>query len=187
MNLRNMPLFFENKVIKHHALEIIGYINDHKEDFGQLGADYWQGRTIHLNQIRSQTIIQILKDHKEFLLSEFLRLAECKKDVYIDSLHLVRWTEGYELKPHADGENPDGSRHEFFWRDFGTVTFLNEDFEGGELYLPRQDLVIKAKTGYSAAFPGTLEYLHGVSKVTKGTRYTIASFLTHDKSREYKI
>jgi predicted 2-oxoglutarate/Fe(II)-dependent dioxygenase YbiX len=183
--MKSMPLIFENPVIKKHAAEIIDYINSHQEEFGSLGPGYWQGRTIYTSQIKDYRLIDILKEHKKFLLSEFVSLTACERDIYIDSLHLVRWTEGYELMPHADAENPDGSKHEFFWRDFGTVTFLNEDFEGGDLYLPNQNITIKAKVGYSAIFPGNLEYLHGVSKVTKGTRYTIASFLTYDKSREY--
>ena len=64
---------------------------------------------------------------------------------------------------------------------------MNDDFEGGELYLPNKNIVIKSKIGYSAIFPGTLEYLHGVKPIISGTRYTIASFLTYDQSHEYKI
>jgi len=185
--MNSMPLVFENRVIKENAPFIVNYIDNHKEDFGELGSNYWQGRTIYMSRIKDDKVRSILKEHKELLLSEFYRLSEITQPVYIDSLHLVRWVEGYELKPHADGENPDGSKHEFHWRNFGTVTFLNEDFEGGILYLPNQKIEIPSKTGYSAIFPGTLEYLHGVTPVTKGVRYTIASFLTYDQSHEFKI
>lgn len=186
--MNNMPLVFENKIIKPNASKIIDYINNHTNDFGELGSNYWQGRTIYLNQIKDAEIVQILKDHKDHMIEEFTKLCNIEKPVYIDSLHLVRWTEGYELHPHADAEEPDGRPHAFPWRDFGTVTFLNEDFEGGVLYYPNKDnLKVPARAGYTAIHDGTVNCLHGVTPVTKGVRYTIASFLTYDQTHEYKI
>lgn len=184
----DMPLLFENQIIKENSSKIIDYINSNSEDFGQLGSDYWQGRTIYLHQIKDPGIIQILKNHKDHMIEQFINLCSIDRTIYIDSLHLVRWTEGYELHPHADAEEPDGRPHPFPWRDFGTVTFLNEDFEGGILYYPNKDgLQVPAKTGYTAIHTGSVDCLHGVTKVTKGVRYTIASFLTYDPKHEFKI
>lgn len=186
--MKNLPILFENKVIKKHADQIINYINNHVDDFGKLGSDYWQGRTIYLHQIKDPSIVQILKEHKNHMIEEFIKLCSIDRPIYIDSLHLVRWTEGYELHPHADAEEPDGRPHQFPWRDFGTVTFLNEDFEGGILHYPNKNgLQVPAKAGYSAVHTGAVDCLHGVTKVTKGVRYTIASFLTYDSNHEYKI
>ena len=181
--MENMPLLFENKVIKAHSEEIINYIKQHVEDFGELGDDYWKGRQIYMNQVRDPHIVQIMRNHKDYMLEEFVKLCEIDKPVYVDSLHFVRWTEGYELHPHADAvDNP------FPWRDFGTVTFLNEDFEGGVLYYPNKDnLEVPAKAGYTAIHTGGTDCLHGVSKMTKGVRYTIASFITYDQQHEFKI
>ena len=52
-------------------------------------------------------------------------------------------------------------------------------------YFPNQKLEIQPKAGHTVFFPGTLEYLHGVSRITKGNRYTIASFLTYDQSKTH--
>jgi predicted 2-oxoglutarate/Fe(II)-dependent dioxygenase YbiX len=186
--MNNMPLIFENKIIIKNASTIIDYINNHQADFGELGSDYWQGRTIYLHQIQDINIIEILKAHKEHMIEEFVKLCFIDRPIYIDSLHLVRWTEGYQLHPHADSEEPDGRPHPFPWRDFGTVTFLNEDFEGGTLYYPnKNNLKVPAATGYTAIHAGSVDCLHGVTPVTKGVRYTIASFLTYDPRHEYKI
>lgn len=182
------PIVFENIIIKDNASKIIDYINNHTSDFGELGSDYWQGRVIHIPQIRDKNIVDIIKDGKNYMLQEFVKILNLDRPVYVDTLHLVRWTEGYELRPHADSEEPDGKQHQFYWRDFGTVTFLNEDFEGGVLYYPnKENLQVPAKTGYSAIHDGTMNCLHGVSKITKGVRYTIASFLTFDKNHAYDI
>lgn len=182
-----MIFLFENTIIKENASRIISYINNNEYSFGELGKDYWKGRTIYLSQIRDDSVKKILKEHKNELLNKFNEHYKDSKPIYIDSLHIVRWPVGYELKPHADGENPDGTQHEYYWRNFGTATFLNEDFEGGDLYFPNKDVIIKPKIAYTAIFPGTLEYLHGVTKITKGVRYTLASFLTYDKNKEFKI
>lgn len=185
--MKNMPLVFENKVIKDNAQYIINYIENHQQDFGELGSNYWQGRQIYMNQIKDSSIIDIMKQGKDYMIAEFIKLTEINQPLYIDSLHIVRWTEGYELYPHADAVEPNGSKHPFPWRDFGTVTFLNENFDGGILYYPNKDnLQVPAKTGYSAIHTGGLDCLHGVTKITKGVRYTIASFLTYDSSKAYK-
>lgn len=186
--MNNMPVLFENSIIKNNASIIVDYINKHLSDFGELGNNYWQGRQIYLNQITDPNIIEIIKLGKNYMISEFVKQANIDKPLYIDSLHIVRWTEGYELHPHADAVEPNGSPHPFPWRDFGTVTFLNDDFEGGVLYYPNKDgLQVPAKVGYSAVHTGGMDCLHGVTKITKGVRYTIASFLTYDPSHEYKI
>jgi hypothetical protein len=186
--MQNMPVVFENIIIKDNSNKIIDYINSHLSDFGELGNDYWKGRQIYMNQIKDQNIYNIIKDGKDYMLSEFIKLAEIKQPLYIDSLHIVRWTEGYELRPHADAAEPNGSVHPFPWRDFGTVTFLNDDFEGGVLYYPnKNNLQVPSQPGYSAIHTGGLDCLHGVTKITKGVRYTIASFLTYDPNHAYKI
>ena len=35
------------------------------------------------------------------------------KHLICDGPHLVRWLPGYELFPHCDQEEPDGTEHEF--------------------------------------------------------------------------
>lgn len=57
---------------------------------------------------------------------------------------IVRWPVGAMQFPHADKElheGPDaGTPNEFPWYDLGTVFYLNEDYEGGELFFPLQNI-----------------------------------------------
>lgn len=53
------------------------------------------------------------------------------------------------------------------------LVYLNDDYEGGELYFPRYDYSIKPSAGTMITFPGSLYYIHGVKEITKGVRYTI--------------
>ena len=75
------PIIFENQVIKPNAKKIIDYINQHQSDFGELGSNYWQGRTIYLNQIKDPEIVQILKNHKDHMITEFRKLCNIEKAV----------------------------------------------------------------------------------------------------------
>jgi predicted 2-oxoglutarate/Fe(II)-dependent dioxygenase YbiX len=65
------------------------------------------------------------------------------------------------------------------------VIYLNDDYEGGEIYFPNLSLELKPLPGTLITFPGTLRYLHGVRRVTGGMRHTIASFITFDESKRY--
>jgi len=182
------PMYFKNDIALENSEKLINYINSHLEDFGVLGEaenrdTYWNGRNIHFENIKDETIKKILKEQLNFTIQKLSETANLNRLIYPDTLSICRWPVGYELSPHADAEEPDGRQHVFYWRDFGTVTYLNEDFEDGTLYYPNKNIEIKPKTGHTAIHPGTLEYLHGVKKITRGIRYTIGTFLTYDKNQ----
>lgn len=97
----------------------------------------------------------------------------------------VRWPVGAMQFPHADKElheGPDaGKENNFPWYDLGTVFYLNDDYEGGELFFPKQNLTFKPKARAVYFFPGDKNYIHGVNKVLSGTRYTSPWFWTITK------
>lgn len=101
---------------------------------------------------------------------------------------VVRWPVGAMQWPHADKElheGPDaGTENDFPWYDIGTIFYLNEDYEGGNLHFPRQQIAFKPKAKAAYFFPGDKYYIHGVSKVTEGTRYTCPFFWTITKLGE---
>jgi hypothetical protein len=98
---------------------------------------------------------------------------------------LVRWPVGTMQYPHADKElheGPDaGTPNDFPWYDLGTVFYLNDDYEGGELFFPLQNVIFKPKRGAVYFFPGDKEFIHGVTPVTSGCRYTAPFFWTITK------
>jgi len=107
--------------------------------------------------------------------------------VFCDNLNFVKWWDGYEQTPHADGENQDGTEHPFHWRKFGCVYYLNDNYEGGEIWFPNFDFSIKPKPNTMIFFPGDNEHLHGVKNVSKGTRHTIASFWGYDETKRLSV
>ena len=62
---------------------------------------------------------------------------------------------------------------------FTSVTYLNQDFTGGETYIVN-DMEISPKTGRTLYFDGKC-YEHGVNTVKDSDRYTLAIwYTTHD-------
>jgi hypothetical protein len=53
------------------------------------------------------------------------------------------------------------------------VAYLNEDYEGGEIYFPRFDLTVKPKTGDVLVFPSTYIYEHASLPMKSGTKYSV--------------
>jgi predicted 2-oxoglutarate/Fe(II)-dependent dioxygenase YbiX len=57
--------------------------------------------------------------------------------------------------------------------DFSFMTFvgcLSENFDGGVLFFPRQNVNYKLKMGDIIVFPGGITHPHYVTKVTEGQR-----------------
>jgi hypothetical protein len=56
---------------------------------------------------------------------------------------------------------------------FTSIIYLNDDYEGGELYFPRFDLTIKPKQGDVLVFPSTYIYEHASLPMKSGTKYSV--------------
>jgi hypothetical protein len=74
------------------------------------------------------------------------------------------------LKIHFDqGNNPDLEK--------AVIIYLNDNYNGGELFFPDHNFEIKPPAKSMIIFPGTEDYMHGVKEVLDGpTRYVMPSF-----------
>ncbi len=95
---------------------------------------------------------------------------------------IVRWLPGQLQNPHADKElheGPDaGLPNDFPYYDIASLFYLNDDYEGGELYFPLQGVQFKPKRGAAYFFPGDKNFIHGVTQIQSGIRYTCPFFWT---------
>jgi hypothetical protein len=69
------------------------------------------------------------------------------------------------------------------WRSYSAIVYLNDggaDFSGGVLSFPGHGETVVPRAGRMVGFPSGHEYLHAVSEVTAGRRYTVAVWLTGD-------
>src|SRR4029078_10273641 len=116
-------------------------------------------------------------------LAEMKRFWKLKVPVYPDGLHMMSWKAGLFMPPHADNAYPDGSAHELAYRDLSGVLYLNDKFEGGDLYMTTKDVLLKTKRVTLVSITRGFHHEHGVVRVESGLRITIPFFTTFDKSR----
>ena len=107
-----------------------------------------------------------------------------------------RWREGRDQSPHLDYFYEDEAGHDYdklaknnipktFLDTFGqmfqtkhysSLVYLNDDYEGGELYFPEHNFSIKPEVGTLVCLKGDEHSLHGVKKIESGIRYTVSLF-----------
>lgn len=84
---------------------------------------------------------------------------------------IQRMPEGIALGEHIDNHSDPSI-------NWAAVTYLNNDYNGGELFFKNLDIQIKPNPGSIVVFPGTTEYEHGVRVVKEGpVRYVIPAFI----------
>jgi len=125
------------------------------------------------------------------------------QDTLLECWEVVRWYHPFQQKPHIDYIDPDFDRtkvapdvdltyftesDESLWKSkfttkhYTSMLYLNDDFEGGELYFPtHNNFTIKPKPGMLAIFSGNIYNPHGVTQITSGTRYVNTAFWTRSQ------
>jgi predicted 2-oxoglutarate/Fe(II)-dependent dioxygenase YbiX len=143
---------------------------------------YWKDRVATRDTIESQnptivkTIDKIVKRLK-IEVDSFYNINALPTNPAI-----VRWLPGQYQLPHADKELHEGDNeglpNDFPYYDIAGLFYLNDDYEGGELYFPQHEVEFKPKAGAAYFFPGDKNYLHGVREIKSGIRYVIPFFWT---------
>jgi predicted 2-oxoglutarate/Fe(II)-dependent dioxygenase YbiX len=98
------------------------------------------------------------------------------REVRANTSHAQKWDVGGFASVHSDNSDNDGNPNAFEINKYVAILYLNDDYEGGNLYFPQHDISFKPNAYSLYTFPGGVENLHGVSEITKGTRYTMVSF-----------
>lgn len=132
----------------------------------------WNQRIVHA--VQAPEIKEVGRKYIQIVAEKIKSDFNIDKPIFTDILCFNRWRVGDMQHPHADEDNGFG------WRKFGCVLYLNDEYEGGNIYFPNKNLSIKPKANTLAFFPGDKEYLHGVEAVTSGIRYTLSTFWTYD-------
>ena len=108
----------------------------------------------------------------ELVVKGIIEQAAGEEYVY-DGLDLLRRVPpGHSIAEHWDAQN---------WVQVaaGVIIYLNDDFEGGEIYYPNKGLSYKPCRNSLVLHPATEPYKHGVNEVTSGMRYYITMFANY--------
>ena len=153
------------------------------------GDDWWEKQKVEI-------VMPYMQNYLMPFYSQFPEyqnfLKETGRTHLIDGcepLHYLLYHVGGHYNPHIDawGEYCDGEKT--YWRqnvnrDFSSLYYLNDDFQGGCLEFPELNLVLEPEKGMCVTFPSTYEFLHGVRPVIKGVRYVLVNWSTLQADRK---
>ena len=185
------------------------------EEFFKVFSKQWDDRKLDLNDIVSdhsnEKLVKIVWEIKESAKLQVEDFFDRKNEkVFLECWEIVRWFYPYQQAPHIDYLEPNFNRATDLPEDFNesvlpegtediylahnttkhftSMLYLNEDFEGGELYFPQSNnFTIKPKAGMLVIFSGHLGNPHGVTQITDGTRYVHTSFWSRTSANGYYI
>lgn len=104
------------------------------------------------------------------------------------SIFFSKMLEGSFLNKHYDnylndgkkfypyGSNPEIIEKIGFKEDYSALLYLNNDYQGGEIEFPQENLILKPEPGTLIFFKGNQNSMHGVNEIIKGERINIVSF-----------
>ena len=173
---------------KEQCKNLIRWHNSHRhlETVGS-PTDYAGIRKLHIKNEGIRQYFQIVENH---CISEIYKATG--KVFHTEMASLCRWHNGGVQNPHLDtysnqeekigegsAENPS--------REWTVIVYLNDDYTGGETYFPPSDYYpfgyqVEKEVGDGLLFQG-IYHGHGVFKVRRSTRHTLALWFTEDLSK----
>jgi predicted 2-oxoglutarate/Fe(II)-dependent dioxygenase YbiX len=114
-----------------------------------------------INDILKNAIINSSNDYAKYYNIEIGSLMP---------LSISKYSTGKSMGPHVDdyedGDNPNIS----------VVLYLNDNYEGGEINFPEQQITIKPEAGSIVIFPSVKPYYHQSLPVLSGIKYMSPGF-----------
>lgn len=164
------------------SLTIWDVTQSHKNENGTVvyDSDYWKDRvatrpTLDKNDPNIGPVIEGLVKRLKPVVEDFFNVVAQPTGQTI-----VKWNPGQFQKPHADKELHDGADaglpNDFPNYDIASLFYINDDYDGGELYFPNQGIQFKPKKGAAYFFPGDMNYIHGITEIGGSQRYTCPFF-----------
>jgi predicted 2-oxoglutarate/Fe(II)-dependent dioxygenase YbiX len=149
---------------------------EHSKNYHTNQVDYSSFKVVPL-QPKTDSFNFIRQKSKE-VVDIYLNYLDEPKFFFTDSLKKsLRFSHNYRIMKYET----DASIHPHSDHDagiYGSLTFnLNEDYEGGEFKFFNGNYTVPLSKGDALIFPADYFWVHEVSPVTKGSRYSINSFL----------
>jgi hypothetical protein len=173
-----------NNLLSDEECKIILDFAKSTEGWTSGGSDFWSDRVmndIDIYKNYDKEVGAIIHGAREKIKNKIVEIYSLDYNIYPDIMQLVRWFPGLEQPPHWDDMSKTEVHKSFQHRIFGAIVYLNDDYYGGQTFYPNYNIYIKPRPGMLAVHPGDINHIHGVTKVEKSNRYTLASFWTSDK------
>jgi hypothetical protein len=160
---------FASKELVKRISEYAKANSDEFSDFGNAEQEF-----------KVHTYHQIERNDPE-LIADMQVLAKRVYDFVVNE-YPGPFSEFLETKTHIARFETDSKMHEHFDssrpNDIATLIYLNDDYEGGEIYFPDHGVGFKPQPGDLLCFPDNPDFVHGVAEIASGTRYTTPRWFT---------
>ena len=123
-----------------------------------------------------QSLWQELYDSKLQAVKHYSKTFNIGELRYWEAMNFVKYGTNQHFMEHHD----NGFSYNCV---VSLVAYVNDDYEGGELFFRLQGLNIKPKAGDLFVFPSNFMYPHQAKPVISGTKYSIVTML--DYSEKY--
>jgi Rps23 Pro-64 3,4-dihydroxylase Tpa1-like proline 4-hydroxylase len=121
-----------------------------------------------------QAIWQDLYDAKLPVVQDYSKMYNINNLQYWEAFNFIKYGPGQHFMEHHD--------HGFSYNcTVSLVGYVNDDYEGGELYFRLQNLTVKPEAGDLFIFPSNYMYAHQAMPVTSGLKYSIVTMLDYNK------
>jgi hypothetical protein len=174
---QNKIVEIPNFVEPETAVNIINYVESYSATWGDIAFYGSSGMGIRPDDPRLAEY-SLPPRFFESLKEKFKEAIELvfERKVTANTSHAQKWEVGGFAAPHSDNSDHDGNPNAFEINKYVGILYLNENYEGGELYFPDHNIEFKPSAFSYICFPGGIENIHGVREITSGTRYTMVSF-----------
>jgi len=120
-------------------------------------------------------VLDEIKQASEAIMHKEYPDLKLERFAYFDGISLRNPKKQEYMKPHVDGP-PEYNNPEHGINNLGANFYLNDDFEGGEIYYPELGFSFKPVPNSLIIHRGTQQFLHGVAEVTSGWRLSFGMF-----------
>ena len=126
------------------------------------------------DSLKLQALWQSLYDVKLPVVEDYCKTYNINNLKYWEAFNFIKYGPGQHFMEHHD--------HGFSYNcTVSLVSYINDDYEGGELFFRLQNLKVKAEAGDLFVFPSNFMYPHQAMPVTSGTKYSIVTMLDYSK------
>ena len=143
----------KNKNSSHRVVMDETYIKTHDRYFKEL----------------SDCVEKVIENYKQ--IHSYMKYYNPKR---ITDFRVNRYGTGGFMSEHADNIHHSHGQ-QYGYPQVSVLLYLNEDYEGGEFFVAEE--VFLPEKGSAIIFPSNFMYPHEAKAVTKGTRWSVVSWL----------
>lgn len=124
------------------------------------------------DSLKLQQIWQDCYDRQNFAVQDYCKRFNIHNLRYWEAFNFIKYEPGHHFMEHHD--------HGFSYNcTVSLVAYLNDDYEGGELFFRLQGINYIPKAGDVVLFPSNFMYPHQAKVVHSGTKYSLVTMLDY--------